>query len=421
MNGYDLVISSSHCVAKGALAPAGADHVCYCHTPMRYAWDQEEAYFPQRDGPLARIRAVVLARLRRWDVSTADRPRRILANSRFVADRIRRYYGIATRRCSIRRWTWTTSLPAKARAGATRWWSSALAPYKRIELAVASLRRRRHRAARGGHRRAVPDRALGRRRSRPGSDASIASACASSTAAPWLFLQPGIEDFGIAAVEALACGTPVVAVGAGGVLDIVDDAGLGVLYSPGRRRRIRRSLTKSRKNALQYNEPANPGGVVLRNARFLARLDAILAAPMRPSGGKNRLIRQRHRNDGKHLPRQRSPRHARRVPRRVVSAFRISEVIPLTKTVPDVRALPRAAADRPPGAGRSSSTSTACTEPNRGRSRVDEVADRRCRRCCSPPCCCSGFSTWYRPPQRRAASSTSPTAAPSSASSRSPT
>ena len=90
--GHDLVISSSHCVAKGAIPPPGSLHVCYCHTPMRYAWDQEHAYFPRRDGVKARLRGLVLSRLRTWDVASAARVDAFVANSRFVAERIRRYY-----------------------------------------------------------------------------------------------------------------------------------------------------------------------------------------------------------------------------------------------------------------------------------------------------------------------------------------
>ncbi len=74
LSGFDLVVSSSHCVAKGVIAPPDAFHVCYCHTPMRYAWDQEHAYFPNRTGLKARACArSTLSALRSWDVSSAAR------------------------------------------------------------------------------------------------------------------------------------------------------------------------------------------------------------------------------------------------------------------------------------------------------------------------------------------------------------
>ena len=94
-SGYDLVVSSSHCVAKGVRVPPAVPHVCYCHTPMRYIWDQYENYFsPERAGFWVRA-AMRLARgpLQRWDVATAQGVRAFIANSRHVAERIRRHYG----------------------------------------------------------------------------------------------------------------------------------------------------------------------------------------------------------------------------------------------------------------------------------------------------------------------------------------
>src|SRR5262249_54189437 len=91
--GFDLVVSSSHCVAKGALPAPGAFHLCYCHTPMRYAWDQEHAYFPRRRGPVPRLRPAALSPPRTWAAPSAARVDLFAATSRFVARRIHRYYG----------------------------------------------------------------------------------------------------------------------------------------------------------------------------------------------------------------------------------------------------------------------------------------------------------------------------------------
>jgi hypothetical protein len=94
LDAFDLVISTSHCAAKAVVKPGRARHLCYCHTPMRYAWDQFDAYFgPARAGRLgSRALRPVLAALARWDAATAHRVDRFVANSRHVADRIRRYY-----------------------------------------------------------------------------------------------------------------------------------------------------------------------------------------------------------------------------------------------------------------------------------------------------------------------------------------
>ncbi|MFZ2493301.1 MAG: glycosyltransferase, partial [Thermoanaerobaculia bacterium] len=91
LSGYDLIISSSHCVAKGVRA-VGRPHLCYCHTPMRYIWDRFDDYFP-RTKPLQRAAMMAIAPfLRRWDVATAGEVSRFVANSTFVAGRIRQHY-----------------------------------------------------------------------------------------------------------------------------------------------------------------------------------------------------------------------------------------------------------------------------------------------------------------------------------------
>ena len=87
---FDLILSSSHCAAKSIVKPGRARHLCYCHSPMRYAWDQFDAYFgPDRIGPLASaLMRPAMAALARWDAATAHRVDRFLANSQHVAGRI---------------------------------------------------------------------------------------------------------------------------------------------------------------------------------------------------------------------------------------------------------------------------------------------------------------------------------------------
>jgi glycosyltransferase involved in cell wall biosynthesis len=241
LTGFDLVISSSHCVAKGVVPPPGSHHICYCHTPMRYAWDQERAYFPRRRGLTARLRGLALTGLRAWDVTASRRVDHFLANSRFVAERIRRYYGrpadvlhppVAVDFFTPR----GTGEDAKEGVGeGTREYVlvvCALAPYKRLDLAIGACRKAgvelrivgtgpeekalRQMARDSGS----PVRFLGRVSGEALRDLYRDALC---------LLQPGVEDFGIAPVEALACGTPVVATGRGGVLDIVEDGQHGHL------------------------------------------------------------------------------------------------------------------------------------------------------------------------------------------------
>src|SRR2546421_564042 len=84
----DLVVSLSHCVAKAAVPPPGVPHVCYCFTPMRYAWHMRDAYFGRLDRPAGWLAGRILARLREWDRATADRVTHFVAISRTIQDRI---------------------------------------------------------------------------------------------------------------------------------------------------------------------------------------------------------------------------------------------------------------------------------------------------------------------------------------------
>ncbi len=229
LSGFDLVVSVSHCVAKGAIAPPGVPHLCYCNTPVRWAWDQFDAYFPRDATRFYALKSFLVGRLRDWDRRTADRPTRYLGNSRAVSERIRRHYGREAAVCHppVDTGFFTPSgAPREQHLLAV----GALVPYKRFELAIeaADLLSRPlvivGKGPEGGGLRARSAASV-----RMVSDLSreelreLYRTCA-------FFVQPGEEDFGIAAVEAAACGAPVVALGRGGVRDIVEDGVGGVLY-----------------------------------------------------------------------------------------------------------------------------------------------------------------------------------------------
>jgi glycosyltransferase involved in cell wall biosynthesis len=229
LTAYDVVVSTSHCVAKGVISAPRSFHLCYCHTPMRYVWDQEHAYFPRRSGPAARLRGLILSAMRSWDVTSAMRVDRFVANSSFVAQRIRRYYD---REAVVLHPPIDTDFfyPTDTERKDFVLVVSALAPYKRIELAIEACRKldRELRIVGTGPEKKRLEalagesvRFLGWVASEELRDLYRQAAC---------LLQPGIEDFGMAVVEALACGCPIVALGKGGVLDIVEPGVHGVLY-----------------------------------------------------------------------------------------------------------------------------------------------------------------------------------------------
>lgn len=229
---YDLVVSSSHCAAK-AVVPAGrARHLCYCHSPMRYAWDQFDAYFgPARVGPVASrwFYRPMLARLARWDAATAGRVHRFVANSRHVAGRIRRYYN---RDATIVYPPVDTVFyhPDDTTPASHFLIVSALVPYKRIELAMSACEKvgAGLRIVGDGPDRRVLERRAGRHVAFLGrlTDEEIREEYRRALAV----LLPGEEDFGIVPVEAQACGRPVVALGRGGALETVVDGETGVLF-----------------------------------------------------------------------------------------------------------------------------------------------------------------------------------------------
>jgi glycosyltransferase involved in cell wall biosynthesis len=232
LDAYDLVISSSHCAAKGAVTPGRARHICYCHSPMRYAWDQFDAYFgPARVGSFASrwIYRPMLARLARWDASTAGRVGRFVANSAHVAARIGRYYN---REATIVYPPVDTVFYHPAAVSPERHFLivSAFVPYKRIDLAIEACGRA------GVGLRIVGDGPDRRRLEHiAGPDVAFLGRLTNEQIRDeyrraQAVILAGEEDFGIVPVEAQACGRPVVALGLGGAVETVVDGETGVLF-----------------------------------------------------------------------------------------------------------------------------------------------------------------------------------------------
>jgi len=223
----DLVISTSHCAAKSVVRTGRARHLCYCHSPMRYAWDQFDAYFGrERLGRAGHLLArLALAPIARWDRSTAHRVDRYLANSHYVAGRIARYYNreatVLHPPVDTEFFTPNGDNPREDQSSSHFLVVSALVPYKRLEVAVDAATRLRVPLDVVG---SGPD--LGRLRARAGSDINfLGSVDGDALRALYrrarALLMPAEEDFGIAPVEAMACGRPVIAFGRGGALETI--------------------------------------------------------------------------------------------------------------------------------------------------------------------------------------------------------
>lgn len=229
---FDLVLSISHCAVKSIIRPPQARHICYCLTPMRYAWDQFDAYFgPEKVGQLgSRLMRPIMAGMARWDRRTADRVDRYVAISHYVAGRIRRYYN---RPATVVYPPVDTDYyrPDGSSPEPYALIVSALVPYKRIELAIDACERVGVplKIAGSGPERPALERYAAGRATFLGrvSDEDIRSLYRQAA----VVLLPGEEDFGIVPLEAQACGRPVVALGRGGALETVIAGETGELVS----------------------------------------------------------------------------------------------------------------------------------------------------------------------------------------------
>jgi glycosyltransferase involved in cell wall biosynthesis len=222
----DLVISSSHACARAVRVPEGAGHLCYCHTPMRYAWDfeSESARFPRALRPTARL---AMGGFRAWDRRTASRVDRFVANSTAVAERIRRFYGQPAE--VIHPPVRTTYFTPGDERGDEFLYVGRLVSYKRPDLAVEAFADLPFRLNVVGTGHLEADLRL---RATPNvtflgevGEEELRRRYRSARA----LVFPADEDFGIIMAEAQACGTPVVALRRGGAVDIVQDGVTGWL------------------------------------------------------------------------------------------------------------------------------------------------------------------------------------------------
>jgi glycosyltransferase involved in cell wall biosynthesis len=225
LSGYDLVVSMSHCVAKGVRVAPEALHLCYCFSPMRYVWDLSDDYFGPGHGPAARTLGPPLAAaLRRWDRKTGS-VNRFVAISNHIADRIRRAYDrpadVIYPPVDVQRYEISDAAEDYYLV------VGALVPYKRIDLAIAATKRLGRRLVIVG---TGPEDARLRALAGPTvsflgwrSDDEIARLYSRCRA----LIFPAVEDFGITPLEAAAAGRPTIALARGGALETMVGLGAG--------------------------------------------------------------------------------------------------------------------------------------------------------------------------------------------------
>jgi glycosyltransferase involved in cell wall biosynthesis len=264
LSGFDLVLSSSHACAKNVRVAPGTLHVCYCHTPMRYAW--EEGFLEGEDVGRAMRLALppLLAWLRHVDRVGAAGPDVIVANSGHVAERVQRYYGRAAEivhpPVDVEHFLGLEHEPRDYYFVFGR-----VVPYKRVDLAVAACARLGRRLLVAGDGRALQ----AVRAQAPGTGVEFLGKVSGAErdrllAGARALLFPGEEDFGIVPVEAQAAGLPVIAYGVGGAAETVVDDRTGVLFAE-------QSAAALAAAVERFEALALADGVVRENARRFGR------------------------------------------------------------------------------------------------------------------------------------------------------
>jgi glycosyltransferase involved in cell wall biosynthesis len=313
----DVVLSSSSAFAHGLPAPEGAVHICYCYTPFRYAWDEQDCALDEVAPVLRPLLRGQLRRIRRWDLSASRRVDAYIAISKLGRERIRRCYG---RDAAVIHPPVETHRFAPGEPGDSLLVVSELVRHKRVHVALEAARRARAaiRVVGSGPDHAALARSypeaefLGR-----ASDEQLVELYASARAV----VVPSIEEFGITAVEAQAAGRPVIAAAAGGALETVLDGQTGRLAKPDDIESFAQAIreidtlecdpAQARCNAERFSvaafqrrlaahvaEALRNGGESSRSRSDVARARAVAGGPTRPKAGASRAHASRHHETG---------------------------------------------------------------------------------------------------------------------------
>ncbi|WP_140986290.1 glycosyltransferase [Asticcacaulis tiandongensis] len=253
LSDYDLIISSEAGPAKGVITRPDALHICYCHSPMRYIWDLYPQYY-RNAGFLTRLAlSLTSPALRTWDVTTAARVDHFIANSAYVAQRIKKYY----RRDAhvINPPVDTSRFTAATDTGDYYLCAGQITPYKKIEIAVdACTRLNRPLVVIGSG----ADAALKRR---AGPSVTFLGAVENETMAHYFrtcraLIFPGVEDFGIVPLEVMASGRPVIAFARGGATETVVEGKTGLFFHEQTPEALTDALIRFETTETQYHPQA---------------------------------------------------------------------------------------------------------------------------------------------------------------------
>lgn len=293
LSNFDLIISSSHCVAKGVRKPKTAVHVSYIHAPMRYIWDRYEDYFGSgKSTPMVRMVArLVRKKLQKWDkqASGPDRVDQLIANSHFIARQIKQAYGrnsqVIHPFVNLNRFKNHFRRPS-----ANYLMVGAFAPYKRTDLAIMTFNRLK-----------LPLQIVGsgqdedKLRKLAGPTIQFLGQVSNETIAE-LYSQcralvfPGVEDFGITPLEAMAAGAPVIALEYGGASESVTPE-TGVFFKTQTVEALMEAVQTMEANSSLFREAAcRERAAEFSKARFQAELLAVVRSAWRSAGKDPKLL-----------------------------------------------------------------------------------------------------------------------------------
>ncbi|TCS41922.1 glycosyltransferase [Reinekea marinisedimentorum] len=228
LSGYDLIISSESGPAKGVIPPPGVPHICYCHSPMRYAWDMYGEYKSSAGAVKRMVMPFLMHYMRRWDQLSAQQVTHFIANSRFVAKRIKSYYGRES--TVINPPVSTQDFSVVESNEGYYLMIGQLVGYKRVDLAVEAFNESGKELKIAGE-----GEQFNELNKIANKNVQLLGRCSFAELNRLLsgckaLVFPGVEDFGIVPLEAMACGKPVIAFAKGGALETVVEGVTGVFF-----------------------------------------------------------------------------------------------------------------------------------------------------------------------------------------------